>query len=386
MVTRSETLTYYPAEIHKGKDYHVGYYVTNPDSGKLVRKKIRLNRLKGATRDKYARDLVRTLNEKLAKGWNPLIEQVAPKSMKRILDVIETYRNYIMRCELEKDSIRSYNSYLNFFIFYIESVLKNKDIYVFQFTKNHASDLMIYVLENKAKTSVTYNNYLMFFRLLFSWLIQYNYCSTNHFTAIKKLKQKDKNRIPIPDEIRDSLRVYLEEKNKNFLCAMLLCYYCFMRPKEICLLKVEDIDLEKGLVKVDESIAKNDHSSTRTIPQDLIHCLSKIIPADSKNLYLFSEGEHGDYSFCPGRKAIDSRKIGKYWEKLRGILNIPKNITFYSLKDTGIIQMSRDGVSWKDIQDQADHSSGDITRLYAKYREVSGSEQIRERATKFGKE
>lgn len=384
MPTRSENLTYYPAEIHKGKDYHVSYYATNPNTGVLVRKKIRLNRLSGSSRDKYARDLVRSLNEKLARGWNPFIEQVAPKSTKKIIDVIETYRKFMTR-ELEKDSIRSYNSFLNFFIFFIETKIKNKDIYLFQFTNTHASELMMYVYENKAKSSRTYNNYLIFFRTLFNWFIEFNYCSTNFFNDIKKLKTKEKKRIPVPTDYRDSLRTYLELNNRNFMCIMLLCYYCLIRPKEICLLKIKDINLENGLIYIDEEIAKNDHTSYRTMPQDLIESLRSIMIDVPSDYYLFSTHERRDYSFSPGIKQITSRKIGKYWEKLRGILNIPKNVTFYSLKDTGIIQMSRDGVSWKDIQDQADHSSGDITRIYAKYKESSGSEQIRERASTFGK-
>jgi integrase len=384
MSERSEILTYYPAEIHKGIDYHVSYYVINPDSGILARKKIRLNRLKGATRDKYARELVRTLNEKLAGGWNPFIEKSAPKSMHRILDVVETYRKIISK-DLEKDSVRSYNSFLNFFTSYISENLNNKSMYVFQFSKKDASEMMLYIAENKAKSARTYNNYLLFFRTLYNWMIQYNYCSINIFESIKKRKTKDKNRVPIPENIQEKLNRYLEENNKNFLNVMLLCYYCFIRPKEICLLKISDFDLDKGLVTIDESIAKNDHTSARTIPPILIERLRNAIKYTNKELYFIATTGRGDFSFNPGKKPTDSKHIGKYWERLRKELDIPMNISFYSLKDTGIIQMSRDGVSWKDIQDQADHSSGDITRLYAKYVEKSGSEQIREKTTKFGK-
>jgi integrase/recombinase XerD len=326
---------------------------------------------------------VRQLNEKLAKGWNPLIEQTAPKAMHRLLDVVEVYRNYITR-DLEKDSLRSYNSFLNFFITYVRDKLKMKDMYVYQFTKSSASDLMLYILEDKKKSARTYNNYLVFFRTFFNWLIQYNYYTINHFTTIKKLKQTEKKRIPVPLDLRDTLRQYLEEHNRNFLIVMLLCYYCLMRPKEICLLRIGDIDLEKGFVRVDADIAKNDHTSFRTLPPDLTELLKPNVEGYDPELFLISKHDKTDFSFNPGKRPLDSRKIGKYWEKLRKELDIPKNITFYSLKDTGIIQMSRDGVSWKDIQDQADHSSGDITRLYAKYKEPTGSEQIRTRVSKFG--
>jgi integrase len=384
MSERSKVITYYPAEIHKGKDYYVGYYVLNPGTGKLTIKKTRLNRLKGAVRDKYARDLVRQINDKLARGWNPYIEQAAPKSMNRLIDVIEIYRNFMER-ELEENSLRSYNSFLNFFKSYIEKELNRKEMYVFQFSKEEASEMMLYLMNDKTKTARTYNNYLLFFRTFFYWLIQYNYSTINPFTTIKKLKQKEKKREPVPKDIQDRLRDYLQQNNPHFLATMLLCYYCFIRPKEICLLKIADIDLTKGFVRVDADIAKNDHTSFRTMPSDLIEILRPIVKDQPQNYYLVSQWSGNKYDFKPGSEPIDSRKIGKYWEKLRKELDIPKNITFYSLKDTGIIQMSRDGVSWKDIQDQADHSSGDITRIYARYREPGGSQQIRERASTFGK-
>ena len=63
-------LEYIPATIHPGKDFHVSYYVVNPDTNRLERKKIRLNRLKRASdRMTTVRRLVHTLNVKLAKGW-----------------------------------------------------------------------------------------------------------------------------------------------------------------------------------------------------------------------------------------------------------------------------------------------------------------------------
>ena len=80
-------LEYIPATIHPGKDFHVSYYVINPDTNKLERKKVRLNRIKRVSdRNSIARQLVYNINIKLAKGWNPFIENEAPKSLHRIRD------------------------------------------------------------------------------------------------------------------------------------------------------------------------------------------------------------------------------------------------------------------------------------------------------------
>ena len=69
-------LEYIPATIHPGKDFHVSYYVINPDTNKLERKKVWLNRIKRVSdRKAIARRLAHTFNIKLAKGWNPFIEK-----------------------------------------------------------------------------------------------------------------------------------------------------------------------------------------------------------------------------------------------------------------------------------------------------------------------
>ena len=68
----------------------------------------------------------------------------------------------------------------------------------------------------------------------------------------------------------------------------LLCYYCFLRPKEISLLRIKDIDVENQLVYVSEDIAKNDHSSIRTIPNAMISYVKDLDLNQSRDYYLFS--------------------------------------------------------------------------------------------------
>lgn len=71
------------------------------------------------------------------------------------------------------------------------------------------------------------------------------------------------------DEVK-RLVDFLSQENTNYLAACLLCYCCFLRPKEICSLYWKDIDLENQVIHVDEGIAKNDSSSYRTIPDAIL--------------------------------------------------------------------------------------------------------------------
>jgi integrase/recombinase XerD len=56
---------------------------------------------------------------------------------------------------------------------------------------------------------------------------------------------------------------------------------------------------------------------------------------------------------------------------------------FYSLKDTGIIDLLTAGVSIEDVRDQADHHDISVTAIYARHAKPQGSDQIRKLSRKF---
>lgn len=63
-----------PAEYYAGKTSYVAFYVINPETGNLVRKRIKVNRVaRGQKRDKFARTLCCEINRKLYEGWNPFL-------------------------------------------------------------------------------------------------------------------------------------------------------------------------------------------------------------------------------------------------------------------------------------------------------------------------
>jgi integrase len=96
---------------------------------------------------------------------------------------------------------------------------------------------------------------------------------------------------------------------------------------------------------------------------------------------LFSFDE--THQFVPGTKHANSREIARYWNKLRKIIGIPKEVQFYSLKDTGITNMLADGVASNFVQGQADHSSLAITSIYAGTKTPASQEQIRKKVSAF---
>ena len=142
----------------------------------------------------------------------------------------------------------------------------------------------------------------------------------------------------------------------------MLCYCCLMRPKEISMLKCSDIRLDSQTVLVRGEIAKNDNTSSRTIPDVMMQYVHRL---DLSNPKLFLFGNHSHFDFSPGKTAVPERKIATFWNRcVREECGFPMEVMFYSLKDTGITNMAAAGVPVSFIQQQADHSSLAMTSIY----------------------
>jgi integrase len=377
------SISYIPARLTEGKEWFVSYYAIYPPTGKLRRKKIKLNRIHAIRQRRYvARQLIIEINAKLAVGWNPYTEDEAPKSYHTLMDALTTYMA-VQEKELEANTLRSYRSYMKFILGYIENKLNMKDMYVCQFDKYAAADFMLSIKQNTKLSNRTYNNYLMFYKILFNWLKQYNYITSNPFDGIKKVARNKTPKIRqliLPIQ-RKLLCDYLMKHNANYLAMCMMCYYCFLRPNEISYLKVNDIDLTAQTIKIRKEIAKNDNDSIRIIPNVMLPYLQNLQLDGNANQFLFSFDRQ--HEFVPGTKHANSREIARYWSKLRKIIGLPKEVQFYSLKDTGITNMLADGVASNFVQGQADHSSLEITSIYAGTKTPASQEQIRKKVSAF---
>ena len=158
----------------------------------------------------------------------------------------------------------------------------------------------------------TYNNYHRQNKLIFSWLKEKGYIPDNPFDGMKGKSKRSikKIRRNMTDDEVSRLFAFLKENNPNYLALCLMCYCCLIRPKEIALLKCEDIDLQKQTVHIRASIAKNDNESYRTIPDDMMPFISALDLSDPK-AYVFSDTP--DWSFRPGKKQLKTQYIARYW-------------------------------------------------------------------------
>lgn len=358
---------YVPARLSESKEWVVVWYVKDPVTNKMVRCRKKFNRIKQLTKRRAsAKAFINTINERLALGWNPAVTSIAPRATTKLFEALDLFLK-VKAKEAEENSMRSYRSYISMFKTWLKDKDISEDAYVCAITYEVAMELMDDVDSRKEISPRTYNNYLMFFRLLFNWMIEHDFISDNPFDRIKRKPKKltKKKRRIFTDHELNMLFEYLGKNNPNYLCMSLLCYCCFLRPKEIVSLKCNDIDLIKQVVHIRSEIAKNDNDSFRTIP-DVIVPILRNLELSNGGLYLFSgSGSDTPYEFSPGRTQVCSRKIAKYWDThVRPACGFNQDLQFYSLKDSGVTKMLTEKIPINLVQKQADHSSVAMTAIY----------------------
>ncbi|MCR5352397.1 MAG: site-specific integrase [Bacteroidales bacterium] len=347
-------------------DWVIRYYAKDPATGKLRRIRIKVNHIKPVKeRLRAAREIMAAIEERLALGWNPLRDATAAKSSTPAFAAYNTFLA-VKTKEAEVQSISSYRSYIKVFSQWLRDAGFDEVRPICCVTKETALAFLNHLDEKEDISARTWNNYLSFLQTLHTWLKEKGYMSSNPFDGIKRKPKRltAKKRRTFTDDELSRLFAWLQENNREFLAVCLLCYACFIRPKEIALLRCRDIDLHAQTVHVRGEIAKNDNDSYRTIPDAVLPALRRL-DLSHPDWALFGKNYGVGDDFRPGPDPADQRKFAGYWAyQIRPALGFPEELQLYSLKDTGITNMATAGVAINLVQQQADHSNVAITSIY----------------------
>lgn len=357
---KNNFVNFRPATLHIQKgNWEISYYVEHPQTNKLVRKRIKLNHIQSKTsRRQYAYQLIAELNKKLADGWNPYIEQEAPKAFHLLKDAFDAFF-MSKKKELRKSS---YSSYYNKAARFLKWVSKKHDIdtlYIYTVDINLARGFMKNLYLHKTIGGRSFNNFRADMVAFWNWFIENGYAKTNVFTPIRKKKIDKKIRKIIDEKSLNNIFKYLEEENIYFYAVCLLSYSALLRGAETLKLLPTDFILDQNILVVRAEVSKNGRRRIVTIPKRLKVALEriKINEMPAKN-YIFSD------LFQNGKRQMTSRAISAKWGRLRDKIEIPDFYQFYSLKDTGIVAMLKAGVPPHVVRDQAGHTDLSTTNKY----------------------
>lgn len=350
---------------HRGKENYVDFYAFDPGTGRMRRKKVMLDRVKGVReRNARARQLVDQLTQKLLRGWNPWVEQKCGAQFVPWCEVCTRYRQYVMKLNCDhsfrEETMRDYLSRLKVLQEWLESSRLNV-FYAYQLDGAGIVSFLDDMFVDRNWSPTTYNNYLAWLRSFCSWLKAHRYIHDDPTDGLRGVrKTTSKERTIIPDDVLSAVRAYLESHDKHFLLASYILHYMFVRPHEMSLIRIRDFNLRKKTLILHDDQTKNRHSAIVTLPDHIVRLMIELRVFDSPGgHYLFS------YGCRPGERWRDSKQFRDYWNNhVRKDLGLPSRYKFYSLKDTGITNMLRANTDPLSVRDQARHSSLLITNTY----------------------
>lgn len=371
-----DLLGYAPAELRTPKSgWYIEFYAVDPLNGLPKRCRKKLNRVKDlAVRKAYARKLVAEINRKLEKGWSPFVEQIPQQERVTLHQAVDRWYNSKIR-QLNHSSPYSYMSLIQIFAGWAgEHHVLHK--YAFEFNRTHAVAFLNYVSDVRMVGNRTYNNYLRFIRMFFAWQIEQGMRTDQPFKGFTRRKALQKTRTYLTEQEREEMTAWIHANDPRFWLACMFIYGALIRPGELKRLYVADVDFKNQVVIVPAKVSKTGHERMPAIPDWMITEIERMgLHKQPVKSYLVGSG------LLPNGKAIGRNVLNAHWVRMRKALGWPKTKQLYSLRDTGIIQLLRDGVNILDVKQQAGHQDISTTNEYLKHAFPNGPKEVRERAT-----
>ena len=214
----------YPT-LHKARRWYVDFYILDPASNQMRRKKYMLSRYKTSkARMTMAREKIRWIVDEVQNGWNPFVKARTTREFTKWDTVFARYKDYLQvagRKGLLKDkTVYDYQSRVKNF----EQFLDETDthlIYIYEFDRSLCVEFLDYLYFDKDVSAVTRNGYRTWLSTFCSWLIDKEYISkdSNPVSDIKQMREEEKKREPLTKHALSAMREYLTSHNPHFLLA-----------------------------------------------------------------------------------------------------------------------------------------------------------------------
>lgn len=375
------------------KKWYVEYSVRDPKTLKMVR----FRDSHGLTgnipaEERYANGekLVAMYKAKLAEGWSPLDAEKVSYTDQLIykkfaerwgsdrLEVI-TIRKHLSdyldykRAEIIQHSYQTYQSKLRIFNEWAEHAGIDS-LHITAITREHIVEFMHYMVEHNNISRRTAKKYQQILHGFFEYMIQIHHVDMrNPVHNLPKVGYlTDEAARPIPDEIRRPLLAAIKQKDPQLWLVCLMEYYCAIRPNELRQLRIRDIDLEYGTIRVPNTISKNRLSEVVNMPRQLQNILIMLcLDRYEKDCYLF--GKEGK----PGKEMLGKNSMRFRFDKIRNGMGISAEYKLYSFKHTGGVKLVNAGIDTWELMRHFRHKSIDTTEQYIRRNFAPKSDTIK---------
>ncbi|MHA2283815.1 MAG: site-specific tyrosine recombinase/integron integrase [Promethearchaeota archaeon] len=205
-------------------------------------------------------------------------------------------------------------------------------------------------------------------RSYFKFLTLNEFIEKNPMSTIKSPKIKLEEALPkfldlsdievIFKKLKDRT-IFNTKKSQRYYLIIRLLYSTMARVSELCNIKINDIDFNKGYIRLRGKGNKE-----------------RIVPVDNKTLEIFKEHIKNRISYDPEDHLLVNTRYQKLTPRIvqADIKSIKekcgfpdsKIVTPHVFRHTGATHLRRSGMDISELQDILGHSSPNTTRIYAK--------------------
>lgn len=362
---RTPLVDYVPSELRKGTkgNWMITFSVLNPFTKKLERQRRRVKPMNSIIeRERFAKQIILSVNEKLRNGWNPITDQEGVHSFTLISDVVDTYikriKKQVKDKSLRPDTLRTYVSQIDNFKTFLKSRSEEEQLCI-NFDKKLIIDFLDTIYYERDNGTTSYNNYLAAMVRIGNYMLSRGFIKKNTIIAIPKKVKARKQRIVIPPKERKEIFEYLRINNPAFGVFCMAEYYELLRPAELTKLKISDISLFEQIIHVRPEVSKTKREAWVRILEEFMPHLVDHIKKHTQENYVFSAD-----GYKPGKVQLSGREFTRTWTKMRKKMKLNPKYQLYSLKDTGITDMLHAGVPAVVVRDHARHADLSMTNKY----------------------
>lgn len=361
-------------------DWYVEYGVRNPISGEMERRRHykgfkKLNSVE--ERIKHADKLIKEYTKKLEAGEiaasaiveyeDQLLFKTASqvKYRKRLgpkfsFRVLASKFIVMKKQEVNQDTISTYSSKLRIFNEFLTiKHLENKNVNLIR--NDHVVDFLSNVTDENNLSRSSVEKYQQILHTFFKWVIdKERILMENPVLNIPRLGMVvDESAPSLPKKIRKTLKEKIEKEDPQLWLNICFQYYCAIRPSELRLMKLKQINYGLNAATIFNYLSKNQRTETVGIPKQLMRLIKDLkLHEYNQELYIF--GENGQ----PGPKPIGKNAMRNRFNRFRDELNLSKEIKLYSWKHSGATELVESGKNIYKIQRHLRHKSLTTTERY----------------------
>lgn len=234
---------------------------------------------------------------------------------------------------LSKTTKRAYDNRIKNFIKWISETHPEVTT-IDKVDRKLVTQFLNHVLDNTSARNR--NNFRVDLSSLIQVLEDNDIVPTNFMKRIPVLKTVPQRNKTYTKEKQEEIYKYLEEKDKLLLLYIKFISYNFLRPIEVCRLKIGDIDIKNKVIKFK---AKNSPLKTKIIPDLLLNDLPDLSKMN-KSLCLFTPDQIGGVwdTVVDNKRDYFSKRFKKV---VKDHFGLGKDYGLYSFRHTYITKLYR---------------------------------------------